>query len=161
MSEATPTTTPAADSEAPAPAEAVSQELGDGGLKALQAERDARKAADKAAADWQSKFNEADAARSTLSEQLEAATAAKPAAVADELRKHLVAFHSIDEEDADLFLTGTDAETLLKQVSRLTARSAAPATPMPDPSQGPKDVQALALNGDPLLADLKSKLGIN
>ena len=158
MSEATPTTTPAADSEAPAPAEAVSQELGDGGLKALQAERDARKAADKAAADWQSKFNEADAARST---QLEAATAAKPAAVADELRKHLVAFHSIDEEDADLFLTGTDAETLLKQVSRLTARSAAPATPKPDPSQGPKDVQALALNGDPLLADLKSKLGIN
>lgn len=35
-----------------------------------------------------------------------------------------------------------------------------PNTPKPDPSQGAK-VPDYALNGDPLLADLKSKLGIN
>lgn len=36
-----------------------------------------------------------------------------------------------------------------------------PGIPKPDPSQGAKGSQALALNGDPLLADLKNKLGIN
>ena len=45
-----------------------------------------------------------------------------PAKVADSLRTHLVALHEINAEDAELFLTATDPELLLKQVQRLTGR---------------------------------------
>ena len=53
----------------------------------------------------------------------EAEASTVPAKVADALRVHLVALHEIDADDADLFLTATDPELLLKQVARLTARS--------------------------------------
>ncbi|HZL05210.1 MAG TPA: hypothetical protein VFE45_07290 [Coriobacteriia bacterium] len=45
-----------------------------------------------------------------------------PAKVADSLRTHLIALHEINAEDAELFLTATDPELLLKQVQRLTGR---------------------------------------
>jgi hypothetical protein len=51
--------------------------------------------------------------------QAEAAAASVPAKVADALRTHLVALHEIDQEDAELFLTATDPDLMLKQVSRL------------------------------------------
>ncbi len=53
----------------------------------------------------------------------EAEVAAVPAKVADALREHLVALHEIDKDDAELFLTGTEPDLLLKQVTRLLARS--------------------------------------
>jgi hypothetical protein len=49
----------------------------------------------------------------------EAEVATVPAKVADALRAHLVALHEIDADDAELFLTATDPELLLKQVARL------------------------------------------
>ena len=52
----------------------------------------------------------------------EAEVATIPAKVADALRAHLVALHEIDTDDADLFLTGSDPELLLKQVTRLLAQ---------------------------------------
>ena len=55
--------------------------------------------------------------------QAEALEAAVPAKVAEGLKAHLVALHSIDEEDAELFLTATDPELLLKQVTRLLGQS--------------------------------------
>lgn len=53
----------------------------------------------------------------------EAEVASVPTKVADALRQHLVALHEIDEDDAELFLTATDPELLLKQVSRLVGQS--------------------------------------
>ena len=47
-----------------------------------------------------------------------------PAKVSEALRVHLVALHKIPAEDAELFLTATDPEVLLKQVERLVARGA-------------------------------------
>ena len=45
-----------------------------------------------------------------------------PAKVSEALREHLVALHKIPAEDAELFLTASDPEVLLKQVERLVAR---------------------------------------
>lgn len=53
----------------------------------------------------------------------EAEVASVPAKVAEALKTHLTARHGIDSEDAELFLTATDPETLLKQVDRLLAQS--------------------------------------
>ena len=47
-----------------------------------------------------------------------------PAKVSEALRDHLVALHKIPAEDAELFLTASDPEVLLKQVERLMARGA-------------------------------------
>jgi hypothetical protein len=53
----------------------------------------------------------------------DAEVAAVPNKVAEALRTHLVDLHKIDTEDAELFLTATEPDLLLKQVSRLLARS--------------------------------------
>lgn len=55
----------------------------------------------------------------------DAATAAKAeaeAAKADALRWRVAAKHGISDDDAELFLTGTDEATLTKQAERLTER---------------------------------------
>lgn len=53
----------------------------------------------------------------------EAEAATVPARVADALRGHLVDLHEIDKDDAELFLTATEPELLLKQVTRLIGQS--------------------------------------
>jgi len=53
----------------------------------------------------------------------EAEVAGVPAKVSEALRTHLVALHKIDSEDAELFLTAAEPDLLLKQVTRLLARS--------------------------------------
>jgi hypothetical protein len=53
----------------------------------------------------------------------EAEVAKLPSLVSAALRDHLVALHEIDKDDADLFLTATDPELLLKQVTRLLGQS--------------------------------------
>lgn len=45
-----------------------------------------------------------------------------PAQVTSALREHLVSVHEIDTEDAELFLTASEPELLLKQVQRLLGR---------------------------------------
>ena len=83
-------------------------------LKADAAElatiKDAQKSTEQKAADRQSA---ADAQIATI-----------PAKVSEALRVHLVALHKIPAEDAELFLTASDPEVLLKQVERLVARGA-------------------------------------
>ena len=65
----------------------------------------------------------------------EAQVASLPQKVSEALRTHLVAIHQISDEDAELFLTATDPDLLLKQVARLTQQ--APSTgPKPNPQQG-------------------------
>lgn len=53
----------------------------------------------------------------------EAEVASVPAKVAGALREHLVALHGIEQDDAELFLTATDPDLLLKQVTRLVGQS--------------------------------------
>lgn len=52
----------------------------------------------------------------------EAKVAEIPSQVAAALREHLIAIHKIEKDDADLFLTATEPDLLMKQVSRLTSR---------------------------------------
>ena len=83
-------------------------------LKAAAAElatiKDAQKSIEQRSAD---RLAEADAQIATI-----------PAKVSESLRAHLVALHKIPAEDAELFLTASDPEVLLKQVERLMARGA-------------------------------------
>lgn len=64
----------------------------------------------------------------------EAEVASVPQKVSEALRSHLVAIHKISDEDAELFLTATEPELLLKQVARLVAQT--PQGPQPNPQQG-------------------------
>jgi predicted phage tail protein len=54
----------------------------------------------------------------------EAEVASVPGKVSEALRTHLIALHKISDEDAELFLTASEPELLLKQVDRLVARDA-------------------------------------
>jgi hypothetical protein len=117
--------------------------LGEAGKKALDAERAARKAAEKSAADLKAELDKLSRANESLVEKAQReATEAKEAAAkatADALRLRVAAKHGISDEDADLFLTGTDEDVLTRQAERLTARNAeasSPRSPRPDPNQG-------------------------
>lgn len=72
------------------------------------------------------KLDELEAAnKSEIEKAVEKATAAEQAAAqakADALRWKIAAKHGITDDDAELFLTGTDEETLTKQAERLTQR---------------------------------------
>ena len=113
----------------------------------------------------QQKLDEIEKAQLSDLERAQAeATEAREAAAkasAEALRFRIAAKHNISDEDADLFLTGSDEETLTRQAARLIERAPATSSPKPDLTQGGKGEAAHALNGDPLLDDLKSKLGIS
>jgi membrane protein involved in colicin uptake len=123
-------------------------------------ERKRRQSAEALAAELKAKLDKITAEQMTDLEKAQKAAADALAAAerarVEALRYKIAAKHGIDDTDAELFLTGGDENTMAKQAQRLLERT--PTTPRPDPSQGsPGD---LALNGDPLLADLKQKLGI-
>ena len=125
--------------------------LGEGDKRALDAERQARRAAEAANRDLQKEAQEAREA------------AAK--AAADAARWRIAASHGINDADAETFLTGSDEVTLAKQAARLVelrATSTAPAVaPRPDLTQGGSGSETLPLNGDGLESALRAKLGIN
>ena len=142
MSDPTPTE-PEVDKTAAEPekqGDPADKPLGEGGEKALKAEREARAAAEKSAAALQKQLDEINAANLSDLEraQKEAADAQALAAQAqaEALRYRVAAKHSISDEDAELFLTGSDEETLTKQAARLVDRT--PTSPRPDLSQGSK-----------------------
>jgi hypothetical protein len=162
MSEDT-TVTPA-ETEAEAVVEAPeTQELGDGGKKALQAERDARKAAEKANAELNARLKEfEDSKLSDLERaQKEAAdNAAELSRLRSENVRNKVAIDKGVPADLVEFLTGDTEGDIAAKADLLLARLNTPGTPKPDPSQGAKG-DATALNGDPLLSTIKNKLGLN
>lgn len=80
------------------------------------------KAAQRLADLEESQKSEAEKAADRIA-QAEAEVQALPSKVADALKAHLVALHDIDGEDAELFLTATDPELLLKQVTRLLGQT--------------------------------------
>ncbi|MDZ4322335.1 MAG: hypothetical protein U1A07_26510 [Phenylobacterium sp.] len=96
---------------------------------------------------------QADADKAKLSDIERATTDAAEArteaeaAKAETLRLRVAVKHGItDEEDVELFLTGKDEATLTRQAEKLAARNAAPGTPKPDPSAGPKRTENLTVS---------------
>lgn len=74
-----------------------------------------------------------------LAERLSAAEKAAADAQRDALRFRIASKFQISDEDAELFLTAGDEDTLTKQAERLAARNedaGKPRTPRPDPNQG-------------------------
>lgn len=71
-----------------------------------------------------------------LAERLQTAEQAAMQAKAEAARYRIAARHGITEDDAQLFLTGTDEETLARQAEAFAARVSKPSTPRPDPNAG-------------------------
>lgn len=162
-----PDTTPEKPAEEPKAQQqgdpAAAAELGEGGKKALDAERAARKAAEKAAADLQTKLNEINQANETALEKAQReATEAREAAnqaTVDALRFRIAAETGITD-NVDLILTAADEETMRRQATLWGSRqSDTPAGPRPDLTQGGSGTPP-ALNSDGLEDALRSKLGI-
>lgn len=127
------------EADAAAAAKAKDEEkLGEGGIKALQAERDARAAAEKRAADAEAKIQAAEDAklsdidRANKERDDQAAENAKLKAT--NARLAALADHPVPKEYQDL-VTGTDEASYLasaKKISELYARAEGKA-PKPDP----------------------------
>ena len=141
MSEQDTTTDTTEATEQGATPNDVAEQLGEGGQKALKAERDARKAAEKAAADLnaqiqqiqQAQMSDLERAQAQAREFEESATKAQ----AEALRWRIAAKHGISDDDAETFLTGSDEAALTRQAERLASlATSAPTTPKPDLSQG-------------------------
>lgn len=116
--------------------------LGEGGIKALQSERDARAKAEKDLADARTQLQQIeDAKLSDIQKaQKEAADAAARVTALESANARLSALakYPVAEEYQDL-VTGTDAasyEASAKRVSELVAKTQTPGTPKPDPSGG-------------------------
>ena len=137
--------------------EPADKPLGEGGEKALKAERERASAAEKANAALQKQLDEINAANlSDLERAQKAATDAQNAATkaqAEALRYRIAAKHSITDEDAELFLTGSDEETLSRQAARLVERT--PTSPRPDLSQGSKGDTASGSTADMFAAAIE------
>ena len=138
-------------------------ELGDGGKKALEAERKRANALDKQLKAFQAERDAAEAEK--LTELERAQKAAKEAS--DRLAEYekttmrqKVALDTGLPAALVARLQGDDEESLIADAESLMALLNTPTTPKPDPSQGAKG-EAHALNGDPLLSTIKNKLGLN
>ena len=146
--------------------------LGEGGKKALEAERDARK---KAEADLATLRKDFDGFKTELSKAFGIQPATGDGAdEVSELTKRLntmqhetavyrlAAKHEItDEGDLELLKSATDEAAMTKLAERLAAKAVAPGIPKPDTTQGGGSGSAPALNSDGLEQALKSKLGIS
>jgi predicted PilT family ATPase len=113
--------------------------LGPNGEKALQSERDARKAAEKAAADYKAQLDQIEQAN--LSEIEKAQRAAQEAqdqlaAITRENTRNAVALSKGVPADLVEFLTGDTEEEIAAKADTLLARLKGPTTPKPDPTQG-------------------------
>lgn len=174
-----PTTTappaaPKADPpKAPAePAKSGDQPLGEGGKKALEAEREARKQAEADLATlrkdfegFQSKLSEAFGVKPATGNGADAITQMQNqlnTMQRDTTVYRLAAQHGItDEDDLDLLRSAKDEAAMTKFAERLAAKANATGTPKPDATQGGGSGTPPALNSDGLEQALKSKLGIS
>lgn len=120
--------------------------LGEGGKKALAAEREARKAAEKSAAELKARLDQIEAANLSdlekAQKQAQEAQESAAKAATEALRWRTAAKFGISDEDAETLLTGSDEATITRQAERLAefqkSQQPAPAGPRPDLSQGSK-----------------------
>lgn len=136
------------------------EQLGEGGKKALEAERAANKELRKQLAAFEAQNKKAEEAQLTelqkVQSEVKALTERAEKAELTALRKAAIADHRLEQGD-EVFLTGTTAEDIEAQAKQLAARFQ-PGTPAPDPSQGAG--QAPALNSSALENALREALGI-
>jgi hypothetical protein len=142
---------PAADDES----------LGEGGKKALKAEREARTNAERQAAELKAKLDKLEAANlSDLEKAQKVAQEAQEAAAKaglEAMRYRIAAEHGITE-NAELILTAPDEATMRQQATLWSERAAATSTaPKPDLTQAAQS--APALNSDALTDALARAVG--
>lgn len=111
--------------------------LGDGGKKALQAERDARKAADQKVKDLEKQIEDSNkSAEQRVVDDLKTAQAELATAKTQALKYEVAAEAGLDLKLAAR-LTGTTREELVADATALKELvGATPNTPQPDPNQG-------------------------
>lgn len=146
--------------------------LGDGGKKALEAEREARRQAE---ADLAALRKDFEGFKGTLSEAfgVKPATGDDTGATLQQMQEQLNTMqrdgavyriaaenHITDEDDLELLRSAKDEAAMTKLASRLAAKAAEPGTPKPDATQGGGHGTPPALNSDGLEQAIKSKLGI-
>ncbi|CKH13754.1 hypothetical protein PXH78_26930 [Mycolicibacterium smegmatis] len=139
-----------------------SEVLGEGGKKALEAERRRANAAEKSLKELQQRLDAMEAEKLSKEERAvkerDEALKEVEALRAQAIRYRVASKFKISDEDADLFLTGTDEETLTRQAQRLAERETA-TDGLFVPGEG-RQPSAPALNSDDLEVSLKAKLGI-
>lgn len=140
MSETTEQTAPeATEAEGQQEQQDTTPELGDAGKKAIQAEREARKAAEKAAAEYRAKLQEIEDANLSEVERAKREaeqTSQELAALRSENLRNKVALEKGLPVDLIGFLTGDTEEDVAAKADLLLSRISAPTTPKPDRSQG-------------------------
>lgn len=132
------------DEQKPEAAEAAEQPkpLGENGEKALRAEREARKAAEKSNAEMAARLKSIEDRDKSEAEKLADRAAAAEKAAADAqtelIRERIARRHKIDDEDLDLLGTGTE-EQIEARAQRVAAKNAAAAalTATAPPSEKP------------------------
>jgi hypothetical protein len=149
MSESTvETTEPTTDAVETTTTEPETPELGDAGKKAIAAERAAKRAAEKRAAELEARVKEFEDASKSEAEKAAARAEAAEKALAEMTERALrlqVATEMGVPADLHEFLTGHDEESLRVQAEKLKAAMAPsnePRSPRPDPSQGAKPANA-------------------
>ncbi len=165
--EAQPKAEPKATDQQPTQGDPADEPLGDGGKKALEAERARAKDLERELNATRSRLTEIERTNESALEraqrEAQEAREALPTGITAAFRDAAVTFGGIAEEDAELFLNGSDVDTLKRQAARLAERvratSDTTAGPRPDLTQGGSG-QPPALNSDGLEEALKSKLGI-
>ena len=121
------------------PVEAPEPELGDAGKKAIQSERDARKAAVKRADDLAAELKaikDAQLSDDDRAKQEAASTAAELAELRTDANRKTVALEKGVPAELLQFLTGGTKEDMEAQAETLISLINAPKTPKADPSQG-------------------------
>lgn len=162
------TVTATAKPAAPVTEPKADQPLGDGGKKALEAEREARKELERQLSQMRDGLAQvfgqkpdgkasADDVLSSLSEQVAAMKH-------DNAVLRVASDHGItDKDDIDLLRSAKDEDAMTRLATRLAAKAdaegARPGTPKPDLTQGGKG-EPPALNSSALEEALKAKLGI-
>lgn len=131
------TETQAPATEAPA-TETI--ELGDAGKKAIAAEREARKAAEKLAADASAELKRLQDTLQAAGTETQAAKDEAAKAAVEALRYRIAITNGIPADAIDTLLTGSDEETLTRQAQSILAIAGASSsnTLPPDPTQGAK-----------------------
>jgi hypothetical protein len=160
-----PTTAPSTTQAEATQGDPADKPLGEGGEKALKAERDRAKALEKqlnAATERLTQMEQAnESALEKAQREAREATEAVQAAQMETLRFRIAAETGITE-NVDLILTASDESTMRKQAALWVERTptTTAAGPRPDLTQGGSGAAA-ALNGDGLEQALKAKLGIS
>ncbi|TKT03439.1 hypothetical protein [Streptomyces lasalocidi] len=141
---------PEAPKETPAQEEEADDDTKpDTDWKAASRKWEDRAKANKAAADELPKVTaKLEAATKELAEQKKATQDAQ----AELMRFRVAAKYAITEEHMNLFLTGSDEETLEKQAAALSERT--PKTPRPDRAQGNRNGSGATSNADAFAAAL-------